>query len=291
MYDQWQGVTGTDSQSMLDRVYQPAASANGDDRILAAMDVMEPEWDFLVEIQATLRELPWVRLQYVKGHHQDNRVSYDRLPLLAQLNVDADKRASTYQRLHGAERPFTFMSPSVGVHRVTTQGAVTAQHGGMRKRSTGPGLMAYLKQKNQSSDRVFDNVNWEAHGKAIMSSPMKQVHLTRFLHDALPTFHHENKMDGANLRCKLCGHADETTDHVIWCEAPVRVAWRQDWFCRIENFHVQHQTHPLLRHVFREAMNQWCNPETPDIVSPCLFPADARRLLIIQQNEIGWRQI
>ena len=243
MYDQWQGVIGTDSQSMLDRLYQPVALANGDDRIFAVMDVMEPEWDLLIEIQATLKKLPRVRLQYVKGH-QDDRASYDNLSLLAQLNVDADKRASTYQRLYGAERPFTPMTPSVGVHLVTAHGTITAKlGGGVRKRSTGPGLIAYLKQKNQWSDRVLDNVNWEAHGKALMSSQMKRIHLTKFLHDALPTLAHENKIDGTNRRCKACGHAEETTDHVVRCDAPARTAWRKEWLNRIETFHVQHHTH------------------------------------------------
>ena len=119
---------------------------------------------------------------------------------------------------------------------------------------------------------------------------MKRIHLTKFLHDALPTFAHENKIDGTNRRCKACGHADETTDHVVRCDAPARTAWRKELLNRIETFHVQHHTHPLLRHVLREAMTQWFNPEAPDTVSPCLFPADVRRL-IIQQNEIGWRHL
>ena len=37
-------------------------------------------------------------------------------------------------------------------------------------------------------------------------------------------------------------------------------------------------------------MSQWFNPETPDFVSPVLFPQDVR-LLIHRQNAIGWRQI
>ena len=37
-------------------------------------------------------------------------------------------------------------------------------------------------------------------------------------------------------------------------------------------------------------MRQWMDSSSPDAVSPCLFPTEVRRL-IIQQNEIGWRQI
>ena len=59
---------------------------------------------------------------------------------------------------------------------------------------------------------------------------------------------------------------------------------------RIEAFHTTHATHPLLHHVFREALTQWFQGEAPDEVSPVLFPADVRKL-ILSQNAIGWRQI
>ena len=292
MYEPWHGVIGMDSQSMLDRLFQPEVHPlmQGTSRKLAALDVLDPEWDLLIEIQNTLQLLPHVHLQYVKGH-QDDRKSYSQLPLLAQLNVDADKRASLYQRMHGAQRPFTLMSPQTGVHLVTPQGTITAKHKvEMRLRSTGPGLQAYLKQKNHWTDREFDNVNWEAHGKALSSSPMKRVHLTKLLHEVLPTFHHENHIDRSNRQCMACSHADETIDHVIRCDSETRAAWRLDWGQRVEDFHARQNTYPLLRHVFREAMHQWMDNASPDAVSPCLFPMEVRRL-IIQQNEIGWRQI
>jgi hypothetical protein len=292
MYEPWHGIVGTDSQSMLDRLYQSATPLQqGYPREFAELDVLDPEWDLLVEIQTTLRrQLPQVTLQYVKGH-QDAKVSYSRLSLLAQLNVDADKRASSYQRRYGAQRPFALMSPMTGVHLVTPQGTVTAKHKGeMRLRSTGPSLTGYLKTKNQWSDRVFTNINWEAHGKAITSSPMKRVFLTKFLHEALPTFHHENVIDGTNRRCMACGHSDETTDHIPRCEAVSRAEWRLTWAQKIESFHERHNTSPLLRHVFREAMRQWMDAAITDVVAPCLFPPEVRSL-ILQQNDIGWRQI
>jgi hypothetical protein len=87
----WKGLIGTDSQSMLDRLYEPRGS-DGNQK-LAVLDVLDPEWDLLLEIQGALQELPGVSLTYVKGH-QDDRVTYKRLPLMAQLNVDAAKRGS-----------------------------------------------------------------------------------------------------------------------------------------------------------------------------------------------------
>jgi hypothetical protein len=71
-------------------LYQPVAPPQDAHRKLADLDVMDPEWDLLVKIQATLRELPRVHLKYVKWHQED-KVPYNHLPLFAQLNVDADK--------------------------------------------------------------------------------------------------------------------------------------------------------------------------------------------------------
>ena len=108
-----------------------------------------------------------------------------------------------------------------------------------------------------------------------------RVHPTKMVHDALPTFHHENCITGANLRCCSCGPADETVDHVMQCASPP-----------CEQFHDEQRSHPLLQQIFREAMYQWFAAEVSSItaVSPVLFPTDEHRLLR-QKNEIGWRQI
>lgn len=58
----------------------------------------------------------------------------------------------------------------------------------------------------------------------------------------------------------------------------------------MEASHESYATHPIFRHVFREAVSQWLQPDVPATVSPIAFPQDARRL-IQSQNAIGWRQI
>lgn len=101
--DSWWGLVGTDSQSLLNALYAETEAGEDGRKQLAVLDVLDAEWDLLVEIQEALRELPGVDLTYIKGH-QDDRVPYDRLPLMAQLNVDADRLAAKYQNLHGAPR-------------------------------------------------------------------------------------------------------------------------------------------------------------------------------------------
>jgi hypothetical protein len=184
----WRGVIGTDSQSMLDRLFVKEANASAPKQ-LAILDVLDPEWDLLVEIQEALRDLPGVDLVYVKGH-QDDRKEYAMLPLMTQLNVDADRLAGKYNREYGANRPFSFMAANTGAILQTEEGTLTAKFGPeLRLRSTSPGLEEYIRTKNQWDHATFQAVNWAAHGKAVKASLPNRVYLTKFLHDALPTSH------------------------------------------------------------------------------------------------------
>jgi hypothetical protein len=120
MDDPWRGLIGTDSQSMLDRLYGKTIAQTS--KHLAILDTLDAEWDLLVEIQEALRELPGVDLTYVKGH-QDDKKANDRLPLMAQLNVDADRLAGEYNREHGnQQRPFALMTPNAGALLLTDDG-------------------------------------------------------------------------------------------------------------------------------------------------------------------------
>jgi hypothetical protein len=121
MHDQWQGVLATDSQSVLDTLFgrdseQPNNETSAQlDRDQVELDPLCPEWDVLIEIQAALRELPRVQLQYVAGH-QDKQKTYNTLSLLEQLNVDADRIAAEYHELHHPRMPYVLLSPNTRAH-------------------------------------------------------------------------------------------------------------------------------------------------------------------------------
>ena len=252
MDNPWRGLlVGTDSQSMIDRLFY-VAGTNNSTKQLAPLDVLDAEWDLLVEIQDALRELPGVDRTYVKGH-QDDRVPYARLPLLAQLNVDADRLlAGDYHRDHGARRPFAFMAPNTGAFLVTDDGTLTSTFSPELhcSRSTSPRLEEYMRTKNKWDYCIFEQVKWVTHGKALKAFHPRRVHLTKFLHEVLPTFHLANLMDGGTRKCIACGSCDETIDHSFRCAAPSRVEWRQHWWQTVDEFHeTHHATHPLLRHV------------------------------------------
>jgi hypothetical protein len=176
--DRWGGLIGTNSQSLINAGFGVDDDSDDPDREkqLAVLEVLDTEWDLLVEIQEALRELPGVHLTYIKGH-QDDRVSYGRPPLMAQqLKVDADRLAGKNQRKHGTRRPFAFMAPTTAAFLVTDEGTLASWFKKeLINRSTGPGLEEYIRTKNGWDHCTFEAVNREVHGKAVRSCDHNRV--------------------------------------------------------------------------------------------------------------------
>ena len=103
----WTGILATDSQSLLETLtVKPLKEENGRSLYaqhlrVAQLDVKCPEWDLLSRsiLSNELQRWPGMMVQHMRGH-QDQKTAYNRLPLSAQLNVDADLMATTYQCEH-----------------------------------------------------------------------------------------------------------------------------------------------------------------------------------------------
>ena len=291
MFEDWSGVIGTNSQSMLDRLFcKPVLAHTTQPPTLTALDSLFPEWDLLVEIQSSLRILFGVSVVYVQAHQDDKR-PVDQLPLMAQLNVEADALATQYQQQHGYHRPQVLMSPSAGVHLVSASGTITSKYKEVvLKKSTSPDLRQYIQEKNSWTPSTMDMVNWLALGKAFCNQISRRIHLSKLLHECLPTFHQLNKYGGSHRPCPACLSPDETRDYILRCLDPPRVEWRRHYRDALAKFHAEYRTAPLLVHALKLALEEWFQSTSDIEVSPVLYPKDVRHL-VIQQNAIGWRQL
>ncbi|KAI2494585.1 hypothetical protein MHU86_19955 [Fragilaria crotonensis] len=216
MHETWHGILATDSQSVLDTLFgQDRDDSNENepldlDNQCVVLDPLCPEWDILIEIQAALRVLPGVRLQYVEGH-QDQKKPYQSLELLEQLNVDADRIAEEYHELLQPQRPYVLLSPHARAHLVFEDGTVTARHAEfIETQATAEPLVQHLAKKHSWSDGVTENINWKAHGQALKRNRQRRSHFVKMVHDILPTTSLQNKYDGgkehvpsANTRVKI----------------------------------------------------------------------------------------
>jgi hypothetical protein len=139
---------------------------------------------------------------------------------MAQLNVEADSLATLYQNQFGSHRTQVLMSTCTGAHVVTSSGTLTAKYKEvLLEKSTSPEIRRYIREKNNWTAAMMEMVNWPAHGKAFQRQLHCRVHLSKALHECLPTFHQLNKYGGGQRTCPACGTADETRDHVIRCGA------------------------------------------------------------------------
>lgn len=106
-------------------------------------------------------------LQHIKGH-QDKHTNYEYLPLLAQLNVDADTAAGEFQDQHGCARPHILMFPHAGAQLQLNNGTITHHYKpSIRYAAHGPPLLQYIQQHNAWTPAIVQSIDWHAHELAL----------------------------------------------------------------------------------------------------------------------------
>lgn len=295
----WVGVLATDSQSLLDSI-STRVQQNSEFPVLACneralkqphhLDVQGPEWDVISSILEKLHKNPGLHLQYVRGH-QDNQVPYEQLPILAQLNVDADAMASRYQKQH-SPTPIAFLTDTAGVHLVTPHGTVTSHFATtIRHQATHTPLLQHLQNKYGWTPAVSALINWKAHGSSLHSRIATRTHFVKLVHDILPTAKHLHRQDPIRSCCPCCSQAPEDWAHILTCTHETRSHWRDKFLMELETECATLHTRPLLTQILVDALQLWFTHPTDSFsMDHRNYPPEASRL-IHHQNAIGWKQI
>jgi hypothetical protein len=107
----------------------------------------------------------------VKGH-QDSKKAYEDLPLKAQLNVDADELAGTYQETNRLFRPMAHKLPSC-IAMLSIRGiSVTSNYKKQLTRAyVEPEYIAYLQYEFEWSDKIIVLIAWKCLSLAIQKNP------------------------------------------------------------------------------------------------------------------------
>ena len=243
-----------------------------------------------------LQEMPGLQLQHIKGH-QDRAQEFHRLPLLAQLNVEADTLANRYQREHGESRPEVLLTRWAGAHLVLPSGTVTSHYeSSLRYQASAEPLRDHLKTRNNWTTRTFNTINWKAHQQCIRHNLNRRTHVTKFVHAILPTNSRLHRDDQIRGLCPCCRNRREDWTHIIKCESPSRSAWRDAMLHAIDRKCDDLKTAPELRAILLKALKAWThslanNTETPFLVDPTSASTPALTRLIANQNDIGWKHV
>ncbi len=216
-----------------------------------------PDWDILIEIQNALSQLPGLSLKYVKGH-QDNKTPYVELPLLAQLNVDTDRKAGKFQDLYGQDRPVVLLTPRTHVLLHLLDGTVTSSFAlSLRHAYCGPPLKEYICRKHKWTVGVVESINWQAHSSALRKQQPRRIHYVKYVHDILPTHSQLNRMDKGTRTCPCCVCTHEDRDHILRCPSPARESWRAKLMEKLSSVCGKHYTYAPLQTLLLNAVRQW----------------------------------
>ena len=250
---------------------------------------LAPDWDVLNKIRHSLQELPFrPTFQHVKGH-QDRDTKYEYLPLLAQLNVDADHAAGAFQDQHGCHRPHVLLFPHTGAQLQIDDATITYNYKSyIRNAAYGPPLLNYIQQRNQWTPAIMQTIDWDAHGMAIRRHFHQRVHLTKLIHDILPTNDNVSRWKPLrHAKCPSCPHPHEDRDHVLRCPHPSRMEWRRTFLLTLRTTCDKLHTRPNLQMILLTALEAWLTNTPADFSQ---YPTQYSHL-IRQQTQIGWRQL
>ena len=292
----WDGVLATDSQSLLETLTLAPTSDNQALYCIRKpahyLDVLCPEWDLVSMILQELLHWPSLRLKHVRGH-QDRDADYDTLPLLAQLNVDADTMANRYQCEFGASNTVVQLTQTAGVHLVAPHGTITSHYAtSIRHQATRPGLYKYLQDQNGWTDHTMDTINWKAHGTCLRRQIKRKTHFTKYVHGILPTGRIVHRNDQVRNKCPCCKTNVEDWNHILKCNHPSRETWRTNLLLQLQKKCNTLKTRPVIQRVLHDGLKGWLESENliGYSLSPALYPVEVHRL-IHQQNLIGWHHI
>ena len=223
--------------------------------------------------------------------------AYERLPLLAQLNVDADALANKYQRDHGLYQPEVLLTQWAGAHLVLPTGTVTGHYeAAIRYHASAEPLRVHLRDRNQWSQATFDYINWPAHGASIRNHMHCRTQLIKLVHGILPTNAKLHRDDHIRNRCPCCRNAKEDWTHILSCDAPSRSKWRRNMIQAVDIKCESLKTHPELRALLITSLQRWMHwltenhDEKFEVHLPTNTPTSMAQL-IAKQNAIGWQHI
>ena len=249
---------------------------------------LQPEWDVLNEVWHTIKDWSGLTIAHVKGH-QDTITPAESLSLEATLNVEADALAGQYLRQHPTPLHRCHLFPHTHVHLHLDGHTITYRHAlRIRNADSDANMIRYLKEKYQWNDATFERINWNVHGKAIRSQRHRKTHITKLVHDILPTNRVQHRWNPQHSnKCALCQREEETRDHLMQCDSAA--VWRSKCLRTIGMKCEGLRTHKGLESVLIRGLLAIFQGHNTLTVGEGY--SQELTTLIYSQNAIGWSQL
>ncbi len=253
-------------------------------------DTLSSDWDVIQAIARTLESFTTTpTISHVKGH-QDRTTEYSKLPLEAQLNIDADSAATLFQTTQGCRRYQVPRIEGNDAQLLLNKKTVTYNYAKtIRHAYSHPRLLQHIGKKNQWSTDILETIDWESLGIACHKHHANRHFVVKMSHDLLPTRSRTKKYDpDTPSHCIYCNNTVEDRDHLLRCCHVTCATWRATLLSSIRKRSESLETDPVLLDLLMEALHAWLHNNAPP--SSAAYPGAYRRL-VREQTALGWRQL
>ena len=102
----------------------------------------------------------------------------------------------------------------------------------LRKIIKRPRIQEYIKKKEEWTEEVFQEVDWEAHEQVVKNAKVSERFITKLIHDILPTGKTISRYKPFyDKRCPSCMEdVEEDRYHLLRCRHEDRIGWRNQLF-------------------------------------------------------------
>ena len=223
--------------------------------------------------------------KHEKGH-QDSKTKYKDLPLLGQLNVDADELATIALE----EASIEFSSPlllNTKCHLIIQGRTITfCMKMELQKAYSLIEYRKYMEDRKGWHPNTWDTIHWPTFTSATKKIFSKKLKLSQLLHDKLLLGYECNKcMDTYDPHCQACQEEVENAIHMSQCSNKDYEQWRQSFYkqlvCILKHHNMSGQMIAVLTEDIKAGFQQ------EEEINPANYSLELH-FLIQSQSDIGW---
>jgi len=248
-------------------------------------ETLRSEFDVTEQIYVTqTRHNINATFKWVKGH-QDKKIRKNDLPLEAQLNIEADELAGTFQQTDGKFRPLVHLLPSCPAMLAIRGISITSNYRKQLIRAyVEPAYIQYLQYRFEWADSTLQTIAWKCLSLAIQRI-RRDVLVTKVCNELLPTAEtlYRRKYQNHDT-CILCNNR-ETIEHMLRCKSASRIKWKIQFMCALRKRLEYLETEFSIGETLCTSISEWLETGTVDVDK---YPARFHDA-ITTQTTIGWR--
>eukprot|EP00980_Cylindrotheca_fusiformis_P013741 scaffold3534_cov102-Cylindrotheca_fusiformis.AAC.1 len=257
---------------------------------------LAPDYDIVHETVMLLRQAR-VRatFSHVKGHQDSTSKPFDSLPLVAQLNIEADDLAGEYRRLHDNEShsKVPLLSHTRCILHLNDHDSITRSYTTvLRTHVATPALRNYMLRRFHWTLKVFHSIDWTLFNRCRQKLLSAHRQIIKFGFDILPTSAIVARSNPAlSATCPLCSLSPETNAHLYQCSHAAVRSWRSSVLAELRALLDKWDTKYGLVEILMAGLGTVFDPASGDTIDVTPFPPSLHPLIVRSQNSIGWHHL